>query len=465
MRIFIAALLFFTFAFTSRAQETLTLAAAVSRALEKNHALKSAAYDASAATWGTRNAVTNFLPRVELSAGITRIDPQTEARANASIDFIRASASTLGIPPSLLQNIKPFAYRDSYSTGITIVQPIYNGGAEIVGLRAANAMEERSAFALDETRQKVITDVRVAYCEALKMQALVALSRESLERTERWLALTKRCAELGNRTHTDVLRFEVQRASEEGNVVAVENGLAIARMQLNELLGESLDARFTLVDVAPSDSIVAHGTIQSSPNRFASLTGADAGSETDGSITEMHPSLKVMEANLALASAGVDKAWINFKPRVNFAFQYGWEQNNTIALDGIKPWAMSLTFSLPVFNGFGDYTSIQKSEAELDRTREQAEQYRRGLHMQATAAQLAVKATRQRIEVARAALQQANEMLKSVERKFEQGGVSNVELLDVQTAYANAKTNLITSVYDNVAARAKVDQALGKVTP
>jgi outer membrane protein TolC len=126
---------------------------AAATALEQNQALRAAAFDRDAGDWGKLNAITNFLPKVELSGGLIRIDPASERRANAAVDFIKTAAGTLGVPQEALSEIKPFAYRNTYATDITVVQPIYNGGAEIVGLNAANAAQDKSLYAYQDTEQ------------------------------------------------------------------------------------------------------------------------------------------------------------------------------------------------------------------------------------------------------------------------------------------------------------------------
>ena len=239
---------------TAISQEQLTMGAAVQTALQRNQTLLGAQYDRDASRWGRLNAVTNFLPKVELSGGVTRIDPASERRANASIDFIKGAAGALGIPSELLSEIKPFAYRDTYAADITVVQPIYNGGAEIAGLSAANAMEDRSGFALQDAEQDVIARVKASYLNVLKADELVALARDAVARTKRHLDMTARRAGVGMRTRTDVLRWEVQLASDEGTLIQAENGLAGARLALNEAMGVDLHATYILEAPAMPDS-------------------------------------------------------------------------------------------------------------------------------------------------------------------------------------------------------------------
>jgi outer membrane protein len=440
------------------AQEPLSLDKAVTTALDQNQSLLSAAHDLTASRWGKWNAVSNFLPRVEIDAGVTRIDPETERRANAAVDFIKAVAGPLGIPPSMLADLKPFAYRDTWATDLTVVQPIYNGGAELVGLSAANKLEEKSEFAYQDVEQDVIAHTRIGYYTVLKAQELVGLTKEAADRNKRYLDMTRRREALGQRTRTDVLRWEVQYASSQGSVITAENGLAMARIQLNEIMGVDLNREFTLEPVGRPDSAVMVASM--------TLSGESLPAERplDPVFVESHPSMKVMEANLALADVQVAQSWVNFKPRINAAFQYGWERNNTVALDGIRPWALALTVSFPIFNGFGDFTNLEKARFEYKKTEAQVESYRRGLLMAATNARLTLRASEQRMETARKAQEQALEVLNAVTRKYETGGASNVDLIDVQTAFTSARTDYIVAYYDFLIADTQLARATGTLS-
>lgn len=445
-------------------QELLTMSKAVGNALEFNQSLRGAAHEVASSAWAAKNAYSNFLPKVSLEADVTRIDPETDRRANAALDFIRSSAGILGIPPSALADLRPFSYRDSYGAGLTVVQPIYNGGAELVGVSAANAFEQKSEFTYEDTKQDVVARVRIAYYNVLGAQEMVVLATDAAERTQRYLESTRRREELGMRTRTDVARWDVQRAADEGNLIKAHNLLASARLQLNEVMGVDLDREFTLEkETAADDSL----PVQSAGARqlLASIPGVPPDPAITFADLEQHPSWQAMNANLRLAEAGIDRSWTAFKPRINAAFQYGWERNSTLALDGYRPWALSLSVAFPIFNGFGDYTNLQRAHEDYQKAETQVESFRRGLLMQAINARLSVTAARHRIEVARKGQQQALDVLNSMTRRYESGGASNVDLIDVQSAYTSAKTSYITATYDYHIARVQLARATGTIAP
>lgn len=446
------------------AQDVLTMEKAVTTALELNQSLRGAGHDLESSKWGTKNAYANFLPKITIDAGVTRIDPETDRRANASLEFIRAAAGPLGIPQSMLADLRPFTYRDTYSAGFTVVQPLYNGGAEIVGVRAAGALEDKSSFAYRDTEQDIIARVKVSYYHVLGAQELVALSTEGVDRTRRYLDMTRRREALGMRTRTDVDRWEVQLASDQGSLIKAQNLLALTRLQLNEVMGVDLGQEFRLEQAGPAHDTTAAGAF-GSPRLVASLQGGAAERGMGYADLETHPAWQMMNANLRLAETGVDMSWTAFKPRLNVAFQYGWEKNNSPALDGYRPWALALSVSWPIFNGFGDYAKLQAAHEDYDRTQSQVESFRRGLLMQATNARLNVRAAKQLIEVAQKGRQQALDVLNSVTRRYETGGASNVDLIDAQTAYTSANVNFINAQYDFHIANVQLARATGTVAP
>jgi outer membrane protein len=444
----------------ARAQEPLNLEKAIGIALEQNQQLRGASQDLEAAHWGKLNAITNYLPKVEVASGVTTIDPETNRRSNAAVDFIKSSAGMLGIPPQFLTDLRPFTYLNTYGTTISVMQPIYNGGAEALSIRAADAASDKSEYSFEDAQQDVIARVRISYYTVLKAEEMLTLAKESAARTARYLETTRRRADVGQRTRTDVQRWEVQEASSKGVLITAQNFVAAARLQLNEVMGVDLNTQYALEPVVSADS-TDENTTALVPMLHQPVP--ETTSTVNPDLLEGHPSMKLMETNLRLADLGIQKSWVNFQPRVNVGFQYGWEKNNTIALDGYKPWALAMTVSWPIFSGFSDYTNLEKARYEYRRTESQVESFRRGLLMQARNAEMNLVAARQRIEIARKAKDQALDVLNSVTRRYETGGASNVDLIDVQTAYTQARTDYITAVYDYFIANVQLARATGTI--
>ncbi len=240
-------------------------------------------------------------------------------------------------------------------------------------------------------------------------------------------------------------------------------------------MGVDLQKEFTLEKIVQADSVTAVPVDTAFAGNSAPMGGSGepamrGGLASQGGTAHItfdrlsgHPSMLAMEANLRLASINISKAWTNFLPRINFVYQYGWERNGSVALDGIRPWALTLSVKYPIFSSFGDFTGLERSYAEYYRTEEQIESFKTGLVMQATNAQLNVNAAKMKIETTHKGLRQALDVLNSVTRRYETGGASNIDVIDVQTAYTSAKTNYITALYDYYISEIQFERATGVI--
>ena len=426
-----------TDAFAQTTAKTLSLEQAVRIGMEHNLTLRAARQNVEASEWGLRQAYSNWLPKVEVAGGYTRLDNETVRRANIFVDMGRQ----MGIDPS---DLKPAAYRESYSTNVTVIQPIYNGGAEWSGIRMASAARKISRYALQDTEQETTLRIKRAYFNALKSQERCALAKEATASTEQRLTQVRRRLEVGSGNRADVLRWEVQLAQDQGNVVEAENGLAIRKAALNEVMGVALEEAHELVPVSMDD--VEDPVLADDP---ASPSVA------------AHPSVRTMQASVELRQANVWMARSGFQPKVNMAYNRSWEQDDTIQLDGDKTWSVSIQVNLPIFNSFGDYSGVRKAKAEKRKTEMTAKGVEKGILLQATSASLNLTAAKTRIKIARKGVEQAEENLRIVQNMYDVGTLSNMDLIDTQLARNGARANLINAVYDYYIAEAELERALG----
>jgi hypothetical protein len=173
----------------------------------------------------------------------------------------------------------------------------------------------------------VIGRVKTAYYTVLKAEAMVNLSRETEKRTQSYLESTKRKAEAGTQTSTDILRWEVQLAADRGKIVEAENGLAMARAALNEVMGVELEEGYTL---QPPQEVAL---MASAKGEFVQESIVPQAVHDQMSLTT-HPGVLAMKGIVKLQQANLKKVWSGFKPQINLAFSYSWEKNNTLTLDG-----------------------------------------------------------------------------------------------------------------------------------
>jgi len=175
-----------------------------------------------------------------------------------------------------------------------------------------------------------------------------------------------------------------------------------------------------------------------------------------------HPLIKSWDAQVDAGEASVSLAWSEFKPQVNLVYNLAWEANNTIALDSFHYWNASVTIRLPLFSSFGDWAQLQRSKAQLNRLKELEEGARKTVETMVVKAYLDVISSTKKWNAARKGEEHAAENLKSVKKKYEVGFASNLDLIDAQVAYTQARTNTINTLYDHYISIARLEKAMGR---
>jgi len=422
---------------------TLNLEAAIRIALENNHQVKASELEHKEQGWEVSKARSMMLPKLSVDVGYTRVDNGTVRRGNVFTELGRELVKQFA-PDQDPNDIRPGAWLNMYGTSLTVTQPIYNGGMEFSNLSMSRALERSAYCNLQDTRGNTILLVKEAYFRILKASEMVMLMEETLSSTREHLHNVRKMMDVGLRSSTDVLRWEVQEASDEGMLLDAVNNLSLSQRLLEEALGVHLPDDTRLVPLTQ----VPEGTI---------LTQSQAIDEA----LRSHPALRSLDAQVDASRAGLGMAWSQFRPQVNLVYNLTWETNSTIELDSFRYWSAGLTVRLPLFNSFGDWAELQRSKVQLNRLREMEEGTRSSVETAAVQAYLDVQSSVKKWAAARKGAEHAAENLKSVSKNYEVGFASNLDLIDAQVARTQAKTNVINTLYDYFISVARLDKTTG----
>jgi outer membrane protein TolC len=127
-------------------------------------------------------------------------------------------------------------------------------------------------------------------------------------------------------------------------------------------------------------------------------------------------------------------------------------------------WLASVSVRWNLFNGFGDKARIDEAKHLLRRS--QAEEDRSGsaIRMEVRRAWADLHAANQRIEVARAAVEEAQESLRITQNRYTAGLNNVTDLLRNETAVLEAKTRYLAAINDQRVASAMLEKAAGNLS-
>jgi outer membrane protein TolC len=172
------------------------------------------------------------------------------------------------------------------------------------------------------------------------------------------------------------------------------------------------------------------------------------------------------EAHLAadLANTQADSARSALLPQVAFHAAFEADRQQFIDKGGAN-WLASVGLHWNLFNGFADKARMEESGQRLERAHADEQRVNSAVRLEIRRAWADLRAARQRIEVAKAAVAEAEESLRITRNRYESGMSNVTELLRNETAVLESRTRYLAAVHDQRIAATMMDLAAGRLSP
>lgn len=400
-----------------RLREALTLAG------EHSPVLSASRYGMQAADAQQTVARGAYMPKLEASETWTRTNNPTlvfgtllnQGRFTGA-DF---STSTLNSPSSL----------ENFRSRISVLQPVYNGGREGIGVRMADLGRSISAEGLEQSEQEVAFLVTHAYYDVLLAKATLAVARETVQIAEANLQSIQARFDAGATVKADLLQAEVRLSSHREDVIRADQALRVANTALQHAIGldEPVEAAGRLTEeAAPPPALDA---------------------VVEQALKSRHD-YRQMVTQIERSQAGVDLAKSSYLPMFNLQASY--ERNNTAPFseNGANNYIAMGVVSINLFNGLSDLATVRKARAEQQQARKLVVAMRRRIEVEVVRAYYGLAAARERLTVTAQSVAQARENLRIMRNRYK-GGISPVlDLLTAEFVLNEAKQNRLRAVYD-----------------
>jgi outer membrane protein TolC len=329
----------------------------------------------------------------------------------------------------------------SYSTGIGLSCPLYQGGYIRAGVRSARARvkvaEENYRLAEDQ----VILAVKEAFFRILQKQEQIALAEDVLKRRKEDLVLIKLRYNAGRESSPAVKEAEASLLQAEYDKKQAEEELILAQIGLNLLLGRPRRAE---VSISYGDEDM----------KFPSLDRLIEDAKT------RRPEIRSQRANTDVLEAQVTQAKSSYFPRISLSSSYGMGGSKLFHQEG--NWSMGISLSLPIFEGFSRKAKVKESTLSLRdqdvRIQELEQQIEEEVEQAYSSWELAEKV----IEVNDKTLQAAREMYQLTKLQYEQGLTSYFFLQQKEGDLSRAENSYVGALYNLRVYTARLQKAWGR---
>ncbi len=310
-----------------------------------------------------------------------------------------------------------------------LTQPIYMGGKIRAYHQLAGLSEKLAETGKEQELQNIIQATDEAYWQIVSLvnrQKLAVKYVETLQKFEHDMEVMY---QNGVSTKADMLSVKVKLNQAQMTLLRVEDGLSLARMNLNQLCGLSVDSVYTLKEellhVLSVTDIKCLNIEQVYGNRpeINSLTLA----------TEMYRKKEKIARSAYLPTVAF---MANY-----FAMTPSFFDGISTKFDGM--WSVGIGIKAPIFHWGASRKSIRSARAETQMMQFKLEEAREKIELQVSQAQFKMKEAMRKMEVAEKNQAHADENLKYAQIGFQEGTIPVSNVLEAQTAWLSAQADWI----------------------
>jgi outer membrane protein TolC len=431
-----------------------TLDDAVKTALQKNPTLLNAVQQIRFTRGQVIEITAQALPQVDAVAGYQQIAPELADPATPA----SSGDNTINIPlpdgttvPLNLGGVSGRYVNDkAWNVGFQASQLLYNGGAVISGIRAADAVESGAYFLLRQTINDVVAQVKIGFFQVVLNRALIVAQKQSVELLAEQLKDQENRYAAGTVPRFNVLQAEVALANAQPPLIQAQNNLRISMYQLVKLLG---------MDYSPAKPSEVPFNVVGNLTYVARKINID---ESVRMAIERNPALKAQRQNLLAQAQNVNVQFAGYLPTVSAQADYTWQNNNAFeSLSEVSTgWTFGFVGSWAIFDGFETKGRVMQARAQLEQA---VNSYNDGVRQVILDVQEAISNLQTALETVQgqeASVLQATEAFRLSQERLDAGAGTQLDVLNAQTQLLQSQTNVLTARYDYITALAQYNLAL-----
>ena len=364
--------------------------------------------------------------------------PNVSARLAETRQKVNLAAFGFPLPAGIPSVVGPF---NVFDARVHVSQAIVDLRA-VNDLRAETHNRAAAEFSYKSARDLVVLVSANAYLQALAATARAESAQAQLQTAD---ALYRQAQDLktgGLVAGIDVVRAEVQLATERQRVTAANNASEKSKLQVARLIGLPIGQAFTLIDKLPALPVpdmtldeALDRAYKTRPDYQAALERVHAAEDVRRSISS--ESLPAFRVNADYGALGLTPG------------------------DAVGTFSVAAAVTVPVYQGGRNRARVAEADLDLKARQSEAEDMRAGIYYEVRSAFLDLRASDEQLQVAGRARELAADQLTQARDRFSAGIADNIEVVQAQEAVTLAAEQYINALYGNSIAKALLARGLG----
>lgn len=350
-----------------------------------------------------------------------------------------ASYTRIGPVPSIsMPGLGSFdmAPANVYNASINYYQNLFDFGKSDSEIAIEKESKELLKMNIEQVKQKLATNTVNSFYTLAFLQESLRIKDNQLNTLNAHLTFVEKRKETGSATQFEVLTTKVKISATESQKLDIITAIKIQQSFLNTLMGRPERTSFTvkpslglLLNAIPTDSLVSYAINHRDEIKINKEKTTIAELRLKSTKTQLNPVVS------AYASAGGKDGYF---PSLNAP-----KANFTAGL-GLK---------VPIFDAYRNKNSQLQAKSSIISSQLDTEVAKRNVINEVVENDANLIAALKKIEQFKMQLLQAQEALSLAETSYQNGSVTNLDLLDATTSLSESKLLLL---------KAKIDYAVGQ---
>lgn len=384
--------------------------------------------------------------------------PYLEQASTAFNTMLTSMASTLdGTGQSIVDAFRTDT-RNMAGAAIMLTQPLYMGGKIRAYDKITRLAEQAAGEQYTMEEQDLLVSVDEAYWRIVALQSKKKLAESYLETVKKLDSDVEKIIAEGMATKADGLSVKVKVNEAEVTNIQVDNGLALSRMALAQLIGLPLDYQFTLANEA--DAVTSDGASNLS---YYMQPNADLDNAVETALAN-RAELRALDIAAQVKEQQVKVARSEYMP--NLALTGGYLLSNPNAFNGFEKkfggtWNVGVVLKVPIVTWGDRIYKVKQAKVEAQMAKTHAEEVREKISLQVNQNQQKLQEAQHRLATAIRSQEQADENLRMANLGMKEGVIPVSNVLQAQTAWLSAHSTLADAEIDVRLADLYLLRALG----
>lgn len=417
---FIIILVFLSFAFKAQTQDiqSISKSEVLIKVAEANQSIKISeeAFKEAKGDYRQTNAI--FLPNISVShTGISTTNPLLAFGSKLNQEVLTQNDFNPALlnDPSQVQN---------FATKLEIQQPLINLDG-FYQRKAAKSKMEAMSLQTERTQDYLEFEVEKAYMQLQLAYKAVAVLDKALEAANANKKLAEDSFKQGYLQRADVLNVEVRVTEVLNQLQMAKSNVQNASNYLSFLMNDE-----AYVIYKPSDELM--------------VTTFDA---EDKMVSENRSDIKAMELATTAYEAMNKADKMTFLPRLNAFGSYELYDDQIFQADA-NGYVFGAQLSWDIFQGSKRFGQVQKSKAQLAKSKLEYEQYLSKSNLELNQAKRSFLDAENKLKLTTLALQQSEESLRIRTNRFKEGLEKTSDLLMAETQYAQKQLEYYQTIFE-----------------